>query len=768
MPSFRAINQPSESPLKPTAGAPQLPNTLSRPKREVYQAHPSVVVPLLITSSGRQPTHKGDLRQAVAKAEKALEKPKKKKRSSASSTSKPRRQQAPREKKILYSIEKPTGSPSSESGNDRPDDSNFVPSEADLAEISISSCPITGSLPRDSSAPVFPEQENLTTVAALISAKPSSPSLWFSPVRQKIYDQDEFVELPRPVFEYEQGKKQLRMKRDAMMAEKRKEKGKAAEQRPVEETGRSREKRDKRKARDQTEQSKPRKRRKLEKSENARLEDLTYDGSLPSEAMQTSKQRCSSQGKSAEEQPQRYRPVPVYTEDQSDVNESPSKLGIEGRSEGSKNTKVQPSSQASAKAQHLPSHDAQLDKPREEASRKKGRKKRPHKKDCRESLKRREVSVLESFRPCSCSELPDFFTRDPSYVPRLSDWPVGKLIFFEHVKQISTCRGSIHPPRVVSACRKILEENRYPEHFPSTSGRNDSNPRRAQSSIAPPVFYGKRSGRQPDPSTGSSQPQQNGPSIGVSSKSAEFNKPCNYLTSPNSSSLGQRRRADVLSNSDERNHSFSGQENVGARQIAKILPEASSVLDRPQRSFDAQRQRFQSAPVDTRRKTNDTAPTGPGRLNNVLHEISNNAIFKRMEQRMNDFQRVILERLPATAPTQVAAAGPLLAAAANVTALAQGGNGAEQAPARRKKKPSRAEAQLRKPRLNRDVPEHLVHTDDEIIEIGRIVSAYQRHTEAPEAFAWSGRLYAKYKHLLVRSVDGVQVWTADEISRITK
>ena len=247
MPTFRAINQPTESPPKPTAGAQQLPDTMSRPKCEMEQARPSVVVPLLDRPSKDQPKLKRDLRQAVTEAKKALEKPKKKKRSSTPSTSKPRRQQAAREKKLVYSIEysprKPTGSPTSEYSNDRSDDSDFVPSKAELAEISLSSasntpsrrsprkhsatCPNTGSSLLDNSAPVVVGREILPTVAAAISAKPSSPSLWNSPVRHKLYKQDEFVELPRPVFEYEQGKKQLRIKKEAMMAEKRKEKGKA-------------------------------------------------------------------------------------------------------------------------------------------------------------------------------------------------------------------------------------------------------------------------------------------------------------------------------------------------------------------------------------------------------------------------------------------------------------------------------------------------------------------------------------------------------------
>lgn len=790
MPGFRAIKQPSESPVKPSAGERQLADTMSRPKCDLGHARPAVVVPLL-------DAHRSVFEEAVAKAKKAL--PRKKLGSSTSSTSKPRRQQAPREKKLMYSIEespgKPTGSPTPECGND---DSDFVPSKADLVSISSVSntpprrsprkhsgkCPNTGSLPLDGSAPVIIKQKELPTVAAAISAKPSSPSLWSSPVRQKLYEQDEFVELPGPVFEYEQGKKQLRIKKETMIAEKRKEKGKAVDQRSIEETCGSRQKSDKRKAQSQMEQNKPRKRR---KSKKLRPEELAHDGRFPSEVPQPSKQRSSrwsSEGRTTDGQMRRYRPVSVKAEDRSDTPDPPSKMGIEARSESSKNKEVQPSSQASAKAQHFPVHDAQLDKPGEQPSRNKGRKKRRPKQDCRESFKRREVSVPESFRRCSCTELPEYFTRDPSYVPRLRDWPVGRLIFFEHVKQISTCRGSIHPAHVVRACRKILEESNYPEQFPFGSGR-------AQSSIPPPVFYGKRSGCQPDASTGNSvrQPQQNGntgclpsktlpvrnrgetarahgaPSVGQSSK---------YIIPSNSSPLGQRRKAGVPSHPCECNDSPSGQENVGARQPSKILPEDSSVVDRPERSFGAQRRRHQSVPVNAFSRNTHvderiySGAPAPQRHNNALHEISNNVVFqRRIEQRLEAIEKAIQGCRPATAPTQIAAAEPVAAPAPRTAAAAQGVDGAEQAPASRKRKrPSHAERQLKNPKLSRNVPQHLIHTDAEIIEIGKIVNAYKRHAAAPEAFDWTGRLYSNYKRLM--AVDGVLVWTVDEIKRLMK
>ena len=819
MPHFRAINQLSESPLKPTAAKRQLPDTTSRPKCEMNQARPSVVVPLLGKSSGEQPKHKSDLRQAVAKVRKALEKPRKKKRSSASSTRKPRRHQPVREKKLVPSIEysprKPTGSPTPECGDDAADDGDFVPSEADLAEISMSSAADTPSRrsprkhpsknrntrlsPQASSAHAAIRRESSPPMAPGITARPPSPSILSSPQRQELYEREESVELPKSVFERierkhrKQRKKDKRIKKEAMMAEKREEKGKAAEQRPIEETCGSRQKRDKRKAEGQMEQNEPRKRQKSEKSETPRPEDLAYDGRVLSEVPQTSKQRSaqrSSKGKTTEEQMQRYRPVPVQAENRSDITYSPSKMGIEARSESSKSKKVQPSSQAGAKAQQSPLHDAQLDQHGDQASKNRGRKKRP-KQDCREFFKRREVSVPESFRPCTCEKLPDYFTRNPRYVPRLETWLGDAPQFFEHVKQISNCQGSIHPRHVVDACYWILKKSGYLEHrdensvqstdevaqgFSSTSGRNDSNPGRAQSSISPPVFYGRRSGCRPDPSTGSSsrsglRPPQDGITECTQSKTLPVRNR-DQTARTDDMPLSQRHRFGVLSHPHEGNDSPSGQENVDARQVSKILPEAPSILDRPQRSFDAQRRRHQSVPVNvpsrstTGDERNHSFTCRPQRQDNTLHEISNNAIL----QRCVDSLEKVLERLPATVPTQIAGPGPVSAPAASITAPAQGVNSVGQPPAGRNTRGlSHAERLRRFPKYDRNVPEHLRHTDEEIIEIGRIVNWYERHKRAPEAFGWGrGRLYCQYNELLSRTIDGVLVWTPDEIRRLTR
>ena len=681
----------------------------------------------------------------------------------------------------------------------------------------------TGLSPQASSAHAAIGRESSPPIATGIKASSPSPSLT-SPLRQEL-DERGFIELPQKVverierIERKQRKKEKRFK-EAMMVEKWEEKGKAAEQRPIEETHRSRQKRDKRKAEGQMEQSEPRKRQKSEKSEKPHPEDLAYDGRVLSEGPQTRKQRGtrrSSKGKTTGKQVQRCRPVPVKAEDRSELTDSPSKTGIEARSESSKHKKVQLSSQASAKAQHSPLHAAQLDQPGDQASRDRGRKKRPPKQDCRESLKRREVSVHKSFRPCKCSELPYYFRRDPSCVPSLKTWPLGELEFLVHVEQISNCPGSIHPRHVVNACYWILKESGYPERyddknsiqstdevaqgFSSTSGWSGSNPRRAQSSISPPVFYGKRSGCRPDSSTGSSsrsglRPPQDGRTectqsktlpvrnrdqtarthdaslVSQPEKSAELIKSCHYLKPPHSSPLGQGRKFGVPSHPHEGNDSPSGQANVDARQISKILPEAPSILDRPQRSFDAQRRRHQSVPVNVASRSttgderNHSFPFAPQRQDNALHEISNNAILQRCVDKLEK----VLERLPAAVPAQIAVPGSVSAPAASITAPAQGVNRVEQPRAgRNTRRLSHAERLRRFPKCDRNVPEHLRHTEEEIIEIGRIVNWYERHKRAPEAFGWGrGRLYSEYNELLGRSINGVPVWTADEIRRVTK
>ena len=824
---FRAVNKPSASPPKPTAANQHLPD-VPRKKCEIdhvqASARLSVVVPMSDRQSARQPQRVSDFSPAVVKAKRASEKPRKKKKRLASSTSKPRRQQAAREAKLVPSIEysprKSIGSPTPECGTDGADDSDFVPSKADPAEMSMNSAsnppsrrsprkhaskfPRTGLPPQTSSAQTIIRGESSLAMAPATTARPPPLLTWSSPIRQKIYEEDGFVELHQLEFEYKQSEKEMRQQlakqKEAMMAEKRREKGEFAEQRSIE-TYESTRRRDKRKAEEQSDQTEPYQRQKLQKSQKAGPEDrsLTYYG------------KNIGEGKTTDEQAQKCKAFPVKAKDRSDITDVHTKPGNEARSEGSKKKKMRRSCGVGAKARLLQLPDARSNQSRGQAPKNSGQQKRILDEKRREDYRRREVSVDVT---CGCSALPEYFTRNGGCVPSLATWDGGSLEFFVHVEQIKNCRGSFHPTHVVDACRKILEETGYPECWKnnsiqsslafapgssSTSGRNDSKLRRAQSSIPPPVFYGNRNRCRPDPHTESSsrsvpQPPQtsntestssnalpvrnrgqfarthDAPLIGPPLSSAVPKDPCTYLTPPNSRPLGQRRKVGMPS-PHEGDNSTSGKENVGAAPISKTLPEASGILRPPRHSFDIQRRRHQSVPVNgvhrntTVDERNYLLPSE--RHGNALNGISNNAILQRVDR----LERVIFARLPATAPTQVAAAETIsaLASASSPAATARDTNRVEQPPTRiKRKRLSNAERRLKYPKLDRNVPAHQRLTDEEIIAVGRIVSPYERHAKAPQAFDWNGHFYAPYKRLLNQTVDGVPIWTTEEMYRITR
>ena len=220
----------------------------------------------------------------------------------------------------------------------------------------------------------------------------------------------------------------------------------------------------------------------------------------------------------------------------------------------------------------------------------------------------------------------------------------------------------------------------------------------------------------------------------------------------------------------------SGQENVGAKQISRTLPGASSVPHPPQRSFGTHRRRHQSVPLTIlSRSTNgnerdhllSSAPKWP---DNALREISNNAAILRRLDELEKLQRAILERLPATAPTQSTTPGSVPAPTPSTATAAQAEHGIDPASAGSERQdPPHAERQRKRPKLDRNVPAHLRLSDERIVEIGRIVARYERHEKAPQAFDERGRFYAEYKRLLSRTDDGGGlVWTPDEIRRLTR
>ena len=921
---FRAINQPWESPLESTTRERPVSDVVSGQRCETdggqasalspmqavlvtpnldeatQRDYPNVILPAkklrvspkkhprlpMQSSTARawaavippekqscgQSKDKGDIGIAVAKAKRAMRTPGKKKRNSKSSKSKARRQQAPRQNKMMPSIEysarKRVASYSSDCGSNGANESEYHPSPAELADTTHSSTASTPSRrnprkhssaypsakfsaiseptldiaslqpsPRASGTLAVINREEPTALQSMpnleaVTPRPPSPSIWNSQLRRKKYEEADFVELPREIFEYFETKKEMRQllasKKEVMRAGKRKEKGKLAEMRSVEETRESTQKTGKTKHEAEVEQNEPRKRLKSQESQKPGEADrsLIDDGKVFSEEPQTSKQpsaRRTPKGKTAGTGVQRYKAVVVKAEDRSDVVDVRSHAGIEADvSRGSKNQELQRSLGSQVPEEPLgQAHD--------QASRHRKKQRVPLDEDWRKVYERREVSVP---RNCSCALLPEYFTRNPSYVPRLATWGGGMLEFLEHVKQISCCRGSIHPPNVIGACSRMLRKYGYPnrgderslgsmemfDFHGSLSGndRNGDHPGRAQSSIPPPTFYGyRRSYRTPQHVGSSSRsaptagkiprslaslrgPERvpppkdthnkpvprktpmvhervkdptilSGPSIDQHPSSAVVDDAGSSPALPLSSPLGKRRRA-VTPNHRVSDDSIHGQENVAARPISKGLPEPPSGPSEPRTCFGARRKRHQSAPVDSARRhntINDHNPPpqpAPRRHEHALQAISNDAILHVMNRRVASLEKLLIERLPATPQTPTPAPPP--APAPPAPAPPQPRDAPPEPRRRHRKKPSRAQRQLKFPPLDRNVPAHLRLPDQGLIAVGRVPTPYERHARAPYAFGWGGRLYADYKHLLTRRGDGLAGWTAEEMYRL--
>ncbi|CAF9934242.1 hypothetical protein IMSHALPRED_009641 [Imshaugia aleurites] len=929
MSKFRAINRPSNSPRKHTPGKRLLADAISAQGSEMVrdqgsalspmqgmsttpttrttreQPHPRVIIPAkklrlsprtdgvgsaqsstakpgaAVVPPGKQnPAQSRDTRnigQAVAKANKAGNR---KKKTSKLSKPEARREQAPREKKIMSSIEhsarKRIASFSSDCSPNGANESEYLPSPAKLVDQPFdsasdtpsrrsprkhsSTCPsagsnlVAGSTTDSSSLHPSPRASGTLAVAKRekptagqntpipetpLAPKPSSPSIWSSQTRKKKYKEADFVEIPKEVYDYEKIKKaekkireQLALKKEIMRAGKRAEKGKFAERRPVDGADDSTQSTDKRKEVYEVEQNEPRKRQKLLKSQKPVLENqsLADDKKLSCDGSQTGKQINASklpEGKTTEKQVQGHATFVVKAEGRSDVDVR-SRAAIEASSRASgasKNKDMQRSFQS-----HVP--EDQSGESHDQTSKYSKQQGEPPSEDWRKSFTRREVPVPQIPRKCSCALLPEYFTRNPGYIPRLTTWPGGELEFFEHVKQISCCRGTVHPPHVIDACKTMLTENGYPNPSAeqsldsiidfangilSSDDRNDVHLGRAQSSITPPTFYGHKQSYPLPNSVGCSsrsiQTTDKKPQSRGSHSGAEQSRPpketlhktlpprtslvhekvqnTTILTGPGSAvvdnadgspkqrkpSLGKRCRANIPSPRIFEDLPL-GEENVAARRITKGLPEPSDGHSKSQASFNAQRKRHQSAPAHLVRRDNTANERGPSpgptkrRHDHALQEIFNNAIHD-MNRNVNSLKELLMERLPAlpqtqTAPVQPAAASIAPPAAPITPAVAQDGNGAEEQHVRTGKRPSRAEQQLRLPVLDRNVPNHLRLTNEGIVDIGRIVNPYERHTKAPYAFSWSGRLWKEYHGLLTRCSNGVSVWTADEIKRLTR
>lgn len=539
-------------------------------------------------------------------------------------------------------------------------------------------------------------QSSPSLEAATTPRSPPSP-LWNSPDRRKIYEEAEFVEIPKPRFDYEKAEKEwLAAKKDNLTR-----------------------KAHKRSAEGEVKQNEPHKRQKASKSKRLGLEDrlITDDGEILNEEPQSSKQISAKQisaqrspkGKSTEKQSQSSKVVKVNAKDQPDFTDVISHVCNEATSntsERSNSEKVQPCSRPGAKTRN--------------------------------------------FQP-----------------------PEGRL-------------GKSH--------NKALRDS---------SGQNL---RRAQSSISPRVFYGNQSRTRPTTNVGSSshplpEPKKALPSPGLQSnhdKSGKAEPPKDtinaltprkvlpmqdrvqiatnsasqsltqfpdlaavdnsrdYLTPPNSSPLGKRRKADVPGHVGIYDDPVSEKETSGITQVSVFVPDTTGRCDQP--------------PISLRNTTlneqNASPPRAPQQTVNASQEASDNAILWKMRRTLATFKKRLKEDLPAAPQIQSAAVQPAPAPTTATTAPAQGGNRAGRVRTRKKKRRSPVEWELRFPELDRNVPRL---PDEDIIRVGRIVNFYQRHQKAPYAFSRRGRLrLGPYKYLLARHRDGVPGWTADEISRLTR
>ena len=738
--SFRAINQPSDNSLTPSPGERSTSNSVSRqslttdggqasalsPRQAACamqekdkvekQRCPQVILPVKITVLSpkqlpvqpgppstarslippdrhcrRQSKRKDNAGQVVADAKRA-KRSSKKKADSRPLTPKARRQQACREKKLMLSIEhsaqKRATSSSPVCDIDEATGSEYIPSPTKSAHVSPSSAsgaPFRRS-PRKH-ALSYPNNESTSgtltaatkendtaapgssqELKAAITPRPPSPAMWNAQLRRKKYKEAEYVELPREVFEYEEAKKKLAVKKENMLAERRKEKGKFVERRSVEETHGSTQKTDKRRV-EEDEQNKPRKRHKSKKSQETE--------SLASKQM------------SAPRRAQKYEAVVAKAEDRLDITDVRSYARCKARrhsSEGSMKERVQRSFESQVPEERAGQAGGQT-------SRDSGQHKRPPNEGWRKPYLRREVSV-----------------------PKTS-------------------------------------------HQSDSEDQIDDTLRRAQSSIPPPAFYGHESRYRPR-TTPAKTLKVNGVVKGTSNpNSALVDNASGCSTLPNSLPLGIRRGVDNTTLLCEN-------ENDVRKRIPTGLPAVSTGRHEPQHSFLSRRIRHQSMPVDLSPKNNSVNESDPSpqstrrRPEFALQDISHNAILRKI----TDFQALVLARLPETPRTQSTVVPPETITPA-ATGAPRGENRA--GPSRvRKKRPSKAERQLRQPALDRNVPVHLRLTDDEIIEVGRIVNHYERHVKAQQAFSWHGRLYSDYKHLITRHHDGRPVWTAEQINRM--
>lgn len=200
----------------------------------------------------------------------------------------------------------------------------------------------------------------------------------------------------------------------------------------------------------------------------------------------------------------------------------------------------------------------------------------------------------------------------------------------------------------------------------------------------------------------------------------------------------------------------------------KTLAQRPSDAKGHDRSFEIRRKRHQSLPAQLRGDGNLTGepPTMPP----IRTQPNQDRVLQlEMIDRMKNIESLLKERQVAPSTQQTQHQATATPPNARITAPTHH-NEAAATQRRRKKEKTRAERKATdRPEIPRDVPMDLRRSDPFLLKVGKIVNPYERHVEAPYAFAWSGRLYAEYNRLLTEKDEhGGLVFTKEEIRRLTK
>ena len=663
MSKFRAINQPSETPSSPSSGElPQFDTVfpeLGQASRDQPLSRSFAVVIPPTTQTRGQSTSKGSLEEAVTKARKTSEMPRKKnkrKKQSNLQVSKPQRLQAPREKKLVHSIEYtprntgesptpqcitdgagsdydpsiglPETSPSSASitparhGPREHGSRSAIAGSRAVLEPSLTSSPSQVSS-EDGAAFALIKRESSAVLQAAPTWRQRSPLIWNKEARRRRYDEAEFVELPKEVFEYHKIKKELAMKKLAMLTGKRMEKGKGAEQSLVEEPSESTSKTRKRKTEGQADEEKPRKRH---KSKKHKTEDrsITKDGG----------------GKKLAETDQR----------RSRQKSSEDKIAKEPQTSQALHESKHQQRSHQDRAWREPYSRREVDDP--ESSR------HPRRSDNDSSesifqfaqgvLSTRDPNKSNMGREQSSIPPPVFYGNEARNRPPTN---AGSSAEFCVPKLKSTQQSQAANP-----------ESAQPEKE-RVSGRPSSNALPTRDKVKDTTVHA--------PSHGPYRPSHH----------AAID-PISYLTSPNSFPLGKRSGPAIPNPLDPSTSATSGpavprdlntsanagsgpavpsnlttpanapseNSNLTTRQISKPPPQHTSGV-KPKSSFKSRRRRYQSVPttIYSKRPSNDQTPvpsSTPRGIDNTLREIHNNAIVTRLES----LEKTVKDRLPT--PTQ--------------------------------------------------------------------------------------------------------------------